>query len=446
RYCSAATDGTFGEKRYFQTAPRRALFMPVSKCKPDARFSAPTENFGAEQRPDYFVFDSPSVTEITIPPMQSKQHDYGAMGIQGDLNSCYLDSTIFSMFAFVDVFDELLHRPGNENDLKEYTEVQRVLKEDIVYPLRKNGIVKAENIKKLRELLDALGTTAGMRDQEKDPEEFLTTLLQEVLKSDPLFKIRVHGTKAAQEMNFYQMFMERDDTLKGTPNVQTLLEQSFLNTDIKFIEIPSCFIVQMPRFGKGYKLYNRILPTLELDITHMLEDFPRPCVVCGRLSYLECRDCSSAKLGGEQITAYCHSCYDRVHKKPQNQTHGEPRLLSVPEHFPKELDEEEERKELHTEVMELFAVVCIETSHYVAFVKAGEKADSQWLFFDSMADRIGDFDGYNIPKITPLPDFQSWIENPKAYEHISDRELKEPLRRLLCDAYMCFYRSTTVCY
>lgn len=42
--------------------------------------------------------------------------------------------------------------------------------------------------------------------------------------------------------------------------------------------------------------------------------------------------------------------------------------------------------------MELFAVLCIETSHYVAFVKYG-KDDSAWLFFDSMADRDGNSHG-----------------------------------------------------
>ena len=40
-------------------------------------------------------------------------------------------------------------------------------------------------------------------------------------------------------------------------------------------------------------------------------------------------------------------------------------------------------------MMELFAVVCIETSHYVAFVKTGSGADADWVFFDSMADREG---------------------------------------------------------
>lgn len=39
--------------------------------------------------------------------------------------------------------------------------------------------------------------------------------------------------------------------------------------------------------------------------------------------------------------------------------------------------------------MELFAVVCIETSHYVSFVKCGSGEDDQWCLFDSMADRKG---------------------------------------------------------
>ena len=42
--------------------------------------------------------------------------------------------------------------------------------------------------------------------------------------------------------------------------------------------------------------------------------------------------------------------------------------------------------------MELFAVVCIATSHYVAFVKGGPGPDAPWCFFDSMADRKGNHD------------------------------------------------------
>ena len=39
--------------------------------------------------------------------------------------------------------------------------------------------------------------------------------------------------------------------------------------------------------------------------------------------------------------------------------------------------------------LELFAVVCIETSHYVTFAKCGAAPDDKWVFFDSMADRVG---------------------------------------------------------
>ena len=46
------------------------------------------------------------------------------------------------------------------------------------------------------------------------------------------------------------------------------------------------------------------------------------------------------------------------------------------------------------EKMELFAVICIQTSHYVSFVKTGKGKNGQgvdWIFFDSMADRMGKY-------------------------------------------------------
>ena len=62
-------------------------------------------------------------------------------GIQGHHNSCYMDATLFSMFAFSMVFDAILHRPrrhGNSgSDIKRYEEVQSALRDGIVNPLRK---------------------------------------------------------------------------------------------------------------------------------------------------------------------------------------------------------------------------------------------------------------------------------------------------------------------
>lgn len=74
------------------------------------------------------------------------------------------------------------------------------------------------------------------------------------------------------------------------------------------------------------------------------------------------------------------------------QVHLHPKRLSHkynPVSLPKDLPDWDWRHGcIPCQKMELFAVLCIETSHYVAFVKYG-KDDSAWLFFDSMADRDG---------------------------------------------------------
>ena len=53
------------------------------------------------------------------------------------------------------------------------------------------------------------------------------------------------------------------------------------------------------------------------------------------------------------------------------------------------LEQVNEEGGIPRESLNLFAVICIETSHYVAFVKCGTDVDSPWIFFNSMADRIG---------------------------------------------------------
>ena len=62
-----------------------------------------------------------------------KQHTGLPKGIQGQQNSCYLDATLYGMFAFSDAFDGLfLEREiGGANQ-----EIQEIIQEDIVYPLR----------------------------------------------------------------------------------------------------------------------------------------------------------------------------------------------------------------------------------------------------------------------------------------------------------------------
>ena len=57
--------------------------------------------------------------------------------------------------------------------------------------------------------------------------------------------------------------------------------------------------------------------------------------------------------------------------------------------YPAEEVDEHRQIMLKPKLMDLFAVICIRTSHYVSFVKAGRETESEWVFFDSMADRQG---------------------------------------------------------
>ena len=56
-------------------------------------------------------------------------------GIQGHRNSCYIDATVFGLFAVSDVFDKLfLPKPGADKDAQE---IAHILWKGIVNPLRK---------------------------------------------------------------------------------------------------------------------------------------------------------------------------------------------------------------------------------------------------------------------------------------------------------------------
>ena len=86
-------------------------------------------------------------------------------------------------------------------------------------------------------------------------------------------------------------------------------------------------------------------------------------------------------------------------------------------------------------------------SHYVSFVKCGSGKNAPWVFFDSMADRMGEQSGYNIPEVQFCPDLNKWLSSEYQKEIIKredDKDLPENIRRLLCDAYMCMYQYSDV--
>ncbi|XP_044751423.1 ubiquitin carboxyl-terminal hydrolase CYLD isoform X2 [Coccinella septempunctata] len=438
------TDGTHNGDRLFNCSEKRALFVPIQQCHKDSRFQdgLPTP----VHQPLDSLIDNRDCTIIkgcVAPLCMPTEEDVEAVcgkykGIQGHHNSCYLDVTLFSMFTFTGVFDSLLFRPKGPNDIPDYEEVQRVLREEIVNPLRKNLYVSAGHVMNLRKLLDRLSSVSGLTSEEKDPEEFLNSLLAQILKADPFLKLN-----SGQEAFHYQLFVEKDADLT-LPTVQQLFEQSFLTSNIKLKEVPSCLIIQMPRFGKNFKMYPRILPSQLLDVTDVIEESPRQCIVCGKVARYECRECFDFNNAGLASTAFCEVCLKTAHRH-------EKRIHHLPE--PLDVSYDFTIMENHVKpprlFMELFAVICIETSHYVAFVKCGVGHEAPWCFFDSMADRKGERNGYNIPEMVACPDISRWLSDEGVCrelheEYPNDKFLPEHARRLLCDAYICMYQSSDV--
>ncbi|XP_053256122.1 ubiquitin carboxyl-terminal hydrolase CYLD isoform X4 [Podarcis raffonei] len=383
------------------------------------------------------------VVEENTPPKMEKEGLETMIGkkkgIQGHYNSCYLDSTLFCLFAFSSVLDTVLLRPKEKNDVEYYSETQELLRTEIVNPLRIYGYVCATKIMKLRKILEKVEAASGFTSEEKDPEEFLNILFHHILRVEPLLKIRSAGQKV-QDCYFYQIFMDKNEKV-GVPTIQQLLEWSFINSNLKFAEAPSCLIIQMPRFGKDFKMFNKIFPSLELNITDLLEDTPRQCRICGGLAMYECRECyEDTDISAGKIKQFCKTCNTQVHLHPKRQSHK-----FNPVSLPKDLPDWDWRHGcIPCQKMELFAVLCIETSHYVAFVKYG-KGDSAWLFFDSMADRDGGQNGFNIPQVTPCPEVGEYLKMSLEELHSLDsRRIQGCARRLLCDAYMCMYQSPTM--
>ncbi|XP_068097734.1 ubiquitin carboxyl-terminal hydrolase CYLD-like isoform X2 [Hyperolius riggenbachi] len=434
---SSLTDGVYRGVRYFQCGPNKALFVKLRNCRPDSRFYSlhgPTNQILRCNSIAFQDYTSKCVEENTPPATDKKGLECmigRKKGIQGHCNSCYLDATLFCMFACSSVLDTILLRPPNKNDSNSYIDTRDLLRTEIVNPLRKNGYVCATKVMALRKILEAAGKSTGFTNEEKDPEEFLNQLFQ-VLRVEPLFYIRT-PKKEPQGCIFYQIFMERRRSV-NIPSVQQLLEWSLVTGDLKFTEVPSCLIIQMPRDGKN-KMFPTIIPTLQLDITDLLEDTPRQCCICQYVAVVECLECyEDTDITPGHIKQYCAVCSKQVHLHKQRCSHR-PRELSLPKHV-------NGQAVFQRQCLQLFAVLCIETSHYVAFIRLGSQNHPLWAFFDSMADREGGQNGFNIPTVNLCPEVTQYLEmTPEELQRVDPKSMPPYAHRLLCDAYMCLYYS-----
>ncbi|XP_035990136.1 ubiquitin carboxyl-terminal hydrolase CYLD-like [Fundulus heteroclitus] len=193
--------------------------------------------------------------------------------------------------------------------------------------------------------------------------------------------------------------------------------------------------------GKKFKMFDKIIPSLELDITDLLSEGPQQCIMCGHVAVEECPDCFKDSIFSPTgFKVFCKNCSAQVHSHPQRRSH-QPATLEIPKGYlgrgiPHSLTRDR---------LELFAVLCIETSHYVSFVKHGP-SNTDWIFFDSMADREGERDGFNIPEVQACPEVGMYLEmSPAELANQVPRDMKGVAKRLFCDAYMYLYQSTSMC-
>ncbi|XP_073331729.1 ubiquitin carboxyl-terminal hydrolase CYLD [Pagrus major] len=459
---SAGTDGSYLGERHFRCPPNKGLFVKLRNCRRDSRFPAPETPVNQVERCNSIAFaewGSERVDEHT-PPVDGEEaselYQGWKRGIQGHLNSCYLDATLFSLFSCCSSADWVLFWPPDPEADQTSSQAQDLLRCEIVNPLRRYGYVCASKTMALRRLLEAANSNTGFTNQEKDPEEFLNKLFQ-LLRVEPLLKIR-SMTHQPQECHLYQLF---PPTLPPSPSsplplspvqspiplaspspsrmrvasVQALLESSFLHAGLKFVEAPSCLLLLMPRFGKDFKMFDAILPSLSLDITDLLDDTLRQCSICQAVAEWECLQCyEDLDITPGRLKQYCQTCNTQVHSHRKRASHS-PVKVSVPSGpWTGPLHCTRQR-------LSLFAVTCIETSHYVSFVRHGP-LPTDWLFFDSMADREGGENGFNIPHVKMCPEVGRYLSlSQEELSRVDPTSLPEPARRLLCDSYMCLYHS-----
>lgn len=429
------TAGEWLGKYYFHCAPKRGIFVKLQSCQPDVRFQCSRNR--DLNLVDYREQEDVPHAPLSFPPLRNEEAVHilrGRMkGIQGHCNSCYMDAALFSLFSCTSVLDSMLFTPFPLCDRN----VQNILRDEIVNPLRKNGFVMARSVMHLREQLTEKGQCSSFTNAEKDPEEFLNLIMHQVLGIEPLLRLQ-SGAQKEQDCYCYQIFMDKQEDLV-VPDVQQLVEHSFLSSDLKLVEIPSCFIIQMPRFGKEYKMFSKIIPSLELDITDLLLDSPRECCVCSDVATWECSNCFKDKMFSPTgLKQFCSTCSKQVHSHYRRKTH-KPTRLRVPEEFRSRSSRGSQQ--VPREKMELFAVLCIETSHYVSFVKYGPE-NEHWMFFDSMADRHGGENGFNIPTVTLCPEVAKYLDLPLAMLALQQpRDMDGVAKRLFCDAYMYMYQS-----
>jgi hypothetical protein len=201
------------------------------------------------------------------------------------------------------------------------------------------------------------------------------------------------------------MFDANPQNLRAT-NIASIFRNSLSEVPAKLATIPPFLVLVAPRHARSKRSYPYIIPDRQITLDNNIVQLV--CLKCNKTNhdpatsrdFYSCDGCYSeeSSLTTSTINAtvafYCASCIATLHTWLRKE---------LPTHQTK-------RIEINKHKLNLFAVLCIEVCHSVAFVKCQNRSqqEHEWLFFDSMSDRI--HNEKNVPRVDRVPDFDKWID------------------------------------
>ena len=190
-------------------------------------------------------------------------------------------------------------------------------------------------------------------------------------------------------------------------NIASIFRNSLSEIRAKLASIPPFLVLVAPRHARSQRSYRYIIPdrqiTLDNDIVQLVclkckktnhdSDTPSDFFSCDGCYSNESPTVLSSSTTDATVACYCGSCIGKSHKNMSNEM--------VLQHNTKKI-------QINKHKLNLFAVLCIEACHYIAFVKCQKQTqEHQWLFFDSMSDRV--YDEQNISLVDSVDNFEEWI-------------------------------------
>ena len=252
------------------------------------------------------------------------------------------------------------------------------------------------------------------------------------------------------------MFDANPQNLFST-NIASIFRNSLVESQAKLAAIPPFLVLAAPHHMQSS--YRYVIPDREIVLDYRVLQFV--CLKCGTTNpesdvtrdFYSCSECLASEPSLLQspstdafVKCYCTVCFKEIHQRLTQK--------QIPEHKFEKLNNMQVK-------LKLFAVLCIELAHYVAFVKCqSQRQQPQWLFFDSMSDRL--YNEKNVPLVAPVPKFDEWIATAEREEQFFlklDERLQQgkPLSRvfdddgmrqlrLFRDGAFFFYENPTITY